>query len=80
MAVALKLATHRLLGERRRQPPLLLLDEIFAELDAARRDRLSGLLDGEAQTFLTTAISPPTGMLDSARRFRLSGGNLEEIV
>ena len=53
-ALALKLAQARLLHESRGTPPLLLLDDIFGELDPARRRRLLESLPQGSQKLLTT--------------------------
>ncbi len=51
--LALKIIELRLLKAERGQTPLLLLDDVFSELDTARRVALIGFLRGY-QTFLTT--------------------------
>lgn len=53
MAIALKLGQARLLEERRGSPPLLLIDDIFGELDLERRNALLGHLPAEAQQLIT---------------------------
>jgi DNA replication and repair protein RecF len=58
LALALRLAAHQLATERLGEPPILLLDDVFSELDEARRKALmAGLAEG--QTLLTTAVPPP---------------------
>ena len=55
MALALRLAAFELLradGE----DPVLLLDDVFAELDTGRRDRLAGLVAGAEQVLVTAAV------------------------
>jgi DNA replication and repair protein RecF len=54
MAVALKLGQARLLETQAGRPPLLLMDDIFGELDLARRNALLGHLPAEAQRLVTT--------------------------
>jgi DNA replication and repair protein RecF len=54
MAVALKLGQARLLEARTGRPPLLLLDDIFGELDLGRRKALLGHLPAGAQQLITT--------------------------
>lgn len=53
IALALKLAQAEMLRVAHGQP-VLLLDDIFGELDPARRNALFGALPAEAQKFLTT--------------------------
>jgi DNA replication and repair protein RecF len=54
MAVALKLGQARLLEARTGRPPLLLLDDIFGELDLGRRKALLGHLPRGSQQLITT--------------------------
>ncbi|HUV29577.1 MAG TPA: DNA replication/repair protein RecF [Acidobacteriota bacterium] len=77
-AVALKLALYQMLKRERGMPPLLLLDEIFAELDEARAMSLIGLFEGFSQLFLTTAHKPPAHLRESGAVFRLEDGRIEE--
>ena len=53
-AICLKLGVYQLLTEQREARPLLLLDEIFAELDDKRIAALIEALAGFEQSFLTT--------------------------
>lgn len=52
--MALKLAELEWMTAHIGEPPLLLLDEVIAELDAQRRAFLLDRLDGHAQTLMTT--------------------------
>ncbi len=60
LSLALRLAAHRELTGSRGSPPVLLLDDVFSELDP-RRSR--ALLDSlpQGQTFLSTATMLPDG-------------------
>lgn len=53
-ALALKLAQGRLFLERGRAAPLLLVDDIFGELDPARRNALMAAWPEESQKLITT--------------------------
>ena len=53
VALALKLAQARLLQALRSTPPILLIDDIFGELDMARRNALLAHLPNESQKFVT---------------------------
>lgn len=57
VALALRLAAHELLV-RSGSSPVLLLDDVFSELDAARSSALVRLLP-PGQVLLTTALGPP---------------------
>ena len=54
IALALKLAQGDLLHKRRSKTPIYLLDDIFGELDPARRNALLHHLPPHAQKFITT--------------------------
>jgi DNA replication and repair protein RecF len=77
-AVAIMMAAANFLESRRDEKPILLLDEIFAELDHHRRDHLAGLFSGFEQIFLTTAIDPPKTINDRAVFFNIQPGKVEQ--
>ncbi len=59
LALALQLAAHQLATERLGTPPVLLLDDVFSELDPFRaKALLAGLPPGQA--LLTTALPAPS--------------------
>lgn len=60
MVLALRLAAHRLVEIARGTPPVLLLDDVFSELDDARSGALLDALP-EGQTIVTSATGPPPG-------------------
>ena len=60
-ATALKLAEARFLWHQLEAPPLLLLDDIFAEIDAVRTGRLMEMVPAYGQTFITTAKESDIG-------------------
>jgi DNA replication and repair protein RecF len=60
LALALRLAGHRLITEERGSPPTLLLDDVFSELDPSRSAALLASLP-EGQTVLTSAVGLPDG-------------------
>lgn len=61
VALALRLAEHRLLWLHHEEPPLLLLDEWGEELDAARRQALLTYAQGLPQAILA-GLSAPEGV------------------
>ena len=61
LALALRLAGHALVQNERDVTPLLLLDDVFSELDPLRSDRLLRLLP-PGQTLVTTATPLPAAM------------------
>ena len=60
LALALRLAAHRLVAERVDDPPVLVLDDVFSELDPARSAALLRHLP-PGQVLLTTAGPLPSG-------------------
>ena len=54
LAIALVLAQASLLYAEIGQPPVLLIDDIFGELDPARRQAFLATLPADSQTFITT--------------------------
>ncbi len=54
IALALKLAEVQLMRQETGEHPLLLLDDVMSELDAAHRQCLTNLIDGSQQAMLTT--------------------------
>ncbi|EXJ51393.1 DNA replication/repair protein RecF [Microbacterium sp. MRS-1] len=57
VALALRLASAELLrAQSQLGDPVLILDDVFAELDADRRSRLAGLVEGYEQVVVTAAV------------------------
>lgn len=65
LALALRLAGHELIHRERLVEPLLLLDDVFSELDPVRSARLLTLLP-RGQTLVTTASPLPEAMTPAA--------------
>ncbi len=82
LLISIVLAHARLQRETRGDPPLLLLDEVAAHLDAARREALfEELLDLDGQVWLTgTDIALFAPLRPSARFLAVSGGTLSETT
>ncbi|HEX9866468.1 MAG TPA: DNA replication/repair protein RecF [Acidimicrobiia bacterium] len=55
MALAVKLASHRAVADLVGEPPVLLLDDVFSELDPERAGALAKALPGDTQTMITSA-------------------------
>jgi DNA replication and repair protein RecF len=66
--LALKLAETALLGDGDAPQPIVLLDDVFSELDAERSERLLALLLEEGQVLVTMA---DLATLPAARRHRV---------
>lgn len=78
----LMLAEAAVLTERLEEPPVLLVDDFGAELDASAQERLLGMLaSGQAQAFLTTAGAGVPGVLpEGSARFHVEHGKFREMI
>ena len=65
LALALRLAAHRVVTAAAGSPPVLLLDDVFSELDPGRSDALLASLP-PGQTLLSTASGLPPGAAPDA--------------
>jgi DNA replication and repair protein RecF len=77
-ALALRLAAYDLLRDDGIEP-VLILDDVFAELDAGRRDRLAQLVGGASQVIVTCAVEDdvPAGLRGA--RFAVGGGEVRRV-
>lgn len=80
IALALKIAQARHLHALHGRPPLLLLDDIFGELDAVRRNLLLEALPAGAQSIITTTFLDWMQPSGGDCVFRLESGRLTEGV
>lgn len=78
-AIAIKLAVYQLLKDKRRMQPVLLLDEVFAELDQERSTALMRSFKEYGQLFVTTAVDPPESLRRSGRSFKIHQGTVRQI-
>lgn len=76
-ALALKLASHELLRNDLGEDPVLVLDDVFAELDQRRRERLADLVGDAEQVLVTAAVEEDLPASLVGRRLRVSGGTVE---
>ncbi len=67
MALSLRLAAYQLLRSEGSEP-VLLLDDVFAELDTARRKALSDVAQGAEQVLVTAAVAEDIPPAWDARR------------
>ena len=80
LALALRLAQARLIEAVWKRPPLLLLDDIFGELDVARRNALLASLPAGAQQLITTTHLDWLRDAPSGPIWRLHGHQLESTI
>jgi len=78
LVLALKLAELELLESVLGEPPLLLLDDVLAELDLQRQDHLLNAIGDRVQTIITTTHlgSFDAQWLNSARIFQVESGKI----
>ncbi len=76
--LALKLAEVSIFYEDTNENPILLLDDIFSELDINKRNKLIELLDNDVQTIITTTDlhSIDERLTKNAKIFKISQGKL----
>jgi DNA replication and repair protein RecF len=78
LALALRLAGYELLradGE----DPVLLLDDVFAELDGQRRDRLAAVAADAEQVLVTAAVAADLPAALAPARFDIAGGMITRV-
>jgi DNA replication and repair protein RecF len=73
LALALRLASFALLRQAH-EDPVLILDDVFAELDAERRKRLADLVAGAEQVLITAAVPADVPAALAGARFTVGEG------
>jgi DNA replication and repair protein RecF len=77
-ALALKLASASLIRkDARAGDPILILDDVFAELDTTRRSRLAALISHNEQVIITAAVAEDVPSELRATKFKVTAGTLE---
>ncbi|WP_374774837.1 DNA replication/repair protein RecF [Streptomyces sp. NBC_01310] len=77
-ALALRLASYELLRSEGSEP-VLILDDVFAELDARRRERLAELVAPGEQVLVTAAVDDDVPGVLVGTRFGVSGGEVTRL-
>ena len=77
-ALALRLASYDLLRSDGGEP-VLILDDVFAELDSRRRERLAGLVAGAEQLLVTAAVAADVPDRVAGARFDVAGGEVRRV-
>lgn len=78
LALALKLASFALLRADGVEP-VLILDDVFAELDETRRARLAELIADAQQVLITAAVIADVPQALAGRRFSVRAGTVELV-
>lgn len=76
LVLALKLAEVLLLRAVKEEPPLLLFDDVLAELDRDRQQRLVQAIPAEVQTVITATEPPPAVAGRRTHRIWIEGGTI----
>ena len=89
-ALALRLASYRLLTEPdgpewvsdwgEDGEPVLVLDDVFAELDEVRRARLAERIAGAEQVLITAAVASDVPAALAGRRWRVADGTVTLVT
>lgn len=82
-ALALRLASYAVLRDDDGAPwdgdgePVLILDDVFAELDSRRRERLAGMVAGARQVLITAAVPEDVPAVLEGARYEVAEGRVE---
>ncbi|MCM2391503.1 DNA replication/repair protein RecF [Streptomyces albipurpureus] len=77
-ALALRLASYDLLRSEGNEP-VLVLDDVFAELDARRRERLAELVAPGEQVLVTAAVDDDVPKVLSGARYAVADGEVGRL-
>jgi DNA replication and repair protein RecF len=76
IALSMKLACVEQMATETGQTPVLMLDDVFSELDEKRQKALIARISG--QVLITTATTPPS-LLKNGKRFLVSQGTVQPL-
>ena len=81
LALGLKLAAYQLLRRDLGEDPVLVLDDVFAELDTQRRERLAELVADCEQVLVTAAVGAdvPERLRTSGRTYAVTLGEVTRV-
>lgn len=82
MALALRLGSYYLLSDDDATPgssPVLILDDVFAELDAGRRNRLASIVGSAEQVLVTAAVHDDVPVTLAGSQISVIPGGLSDI-
>ncbi len=81
-AVSLKIAECEFLERETKQKPVILIDDIFGELDEKRRNKMMDIIKGRNQIIIT-AVNPDSIQMAASSNiqkfFVLPGGIVEKV-
>ncbi len=79
-ALGLKLAAFQLLRHDLGDDPVLVLDDVFAELDTGRRERLAAMVADCEQVLITAAVPADVPDTLMGRRYAVTLGSVTEVA
>jgi len=81
LAIALRLGLAEMVEKAAGERPILIVDDVFSELDERRRRGLLDSLGSEKQVFLTTPLleEVPKPLLEKGRIYRLHAGEITPV-
>ena len=82
LLLSLKLALIEIIKNARKDNPILLLDDVFSELDKNHQNRLLSMLDSNIQVIITTTdlIKIGSEALNNSKIFTINNGSITEDV
>ncbi len=81
MCLSLRLASYYVMLDDARtggSPPILILDDVFAELDVQRRRKLAAIVSGAEQVLVTAAVEADIPAELTGRRVQVIPGGIDE--
>ena len=75
-ALGLRLAAYHLLRHDLGDDPVLVLDDVFAELDSGRRERLAAMIADCEQVLITAAVPEDVPESMAGRRYSVTLGEV----
>ncbi|MGL4174159.1 MAG: DNA replication/repair protein RecF [Actinomycetota bacterium] len=79
IALSLKLAAYEIIKERMSTEPVLILDDVFSELDKSRRKKLSEIITRCDQVIITASVEEDCPRFSSMKKFFVSRGKISPI-
>jgi len=78
--ISFKLAEIRIIKELKQEYPILILDDLFSELDQEKINNIMNLIDHDMQTFITTTDISKINkdILSKGKIFKVTEGSIEE--
>ena len=79
--LAFKLAEIEIFKNVKNEYPILLLDDVFSELDKNKKNNLLKYINNNVQTFITTTdlTSISKKLRNKAKLFEIESGNIKKV-